>query len=298
MDTPKMVFEEPYLRIGPDTNTPVEAVPVQSLSTLSEINKQLEARLFELLNYIAPGYWNDPSRLIYSPSPDLDMATQLFKMQNGSDKAPNLLVPFAFFTRYTGEVVHRTYEHAIRPWDPWLSTHPQEKPDSEFEVLVIPAILLYTMRIYDSNMEMMEFLFDGLYRKGIRDKSCGYNYPSAILNILSPYRLEIGNPRYERAPNMQDRINGKGPLYSILLPFECRCILGESKPAKRIYQINLGYYAPVQPPSTKIDGTVIDSSTLLEPDQHQHKTENADGRNWHYGLQSKHSPKGRQGQRR
>jgi hypothetical protein len=266
MHTPDLVPNPPPLRPLPDTNTLVPAIPGQSLSTLSEINKQLEARLFELLNYIAPLSWTDPRQLVYSPSDDLDMATQIYKMSLGSAAAPNLMLPFAFFNRYTGEVVHRTYEHALRPWDPWLSSHPGE-PESEFEVLVVPAILLYTTRIYDSNMENMEFLFDGLYRKGIRDMSKGYDYPSTILNILSPYRIELGNPKYDRAPNMKDRIDGKGPLYSVLLPFECRCILGESKPAKRIYQINLNYREPVVPPTIQIDGVVIDSNTPLEPDQ-------------------------------
>lgn len=268
MDTPHIQVDDPPLRPLEDTNTQVDAISTQSLSTLSEINKQLEARLFELLNYIAPTYWINPNQLIYSPSDDLAMAVQIYKMTLGSEVAPNLILPFAFFNRYTGEVVHRTYEHAIRPWNPWLSSHPSE-PDCEFEVQVVPAILLYTMRIYDSNMEMMEYLFDGLYRKGIRDKSKGYEYPSAILNILSPYRVELGNPKYDRAPNMKDRINGAGPLYSVLLPFECRCLLGESKPAKRIYQINLTYNEPVNPPTHQIDGIVIDSNTPLEPDQHK-----------------------------
>ena len=254
------------LRPLPDTNTPVPAVPVPSLSTLSEVNKQLQGRLFELLNYIAPNYWTNPAQLIYSPSDDLQMAIQIYKMTQGSAAAPNLMLPFAFFNRYTGEVVHRTYEHALRPWDPWLSSHPGE-PVCDIESLVVPAILLYTLRIYDSDMEKMEFLFDGLYRKGIRDKSRGYDYPSAILQIISPYRVEIGNPKYDKVPNMADRINGAGPLFSILLPFECRCILGESRPAIRISQINLTYNEPTVPPTHEIDSIVIDSNTPLEPGQ-------------------------------
>jgi hypothetical protein len=267
-DSPMKMGTTDPLRLLEDTNTLVDASSVQSFCTLTEITAQIQARIFELLNYIAPNYWTDPSRLIYSPSDDLAMATQIFKMQNGSDAAPNLQVPFAFFNRYTGEVVHRTYEHAIRPWDPWLGTHPGEpQGDPDTQVLVVPAILLYTLRIYDSNMGIMECLFDGLYRKGIRDKSCGYNYPSAVLNILSPYRIEIGNPKYDKTPTMTDRIAGTGPLYSILLPLECRCILGESEPAKRIYEINLTYNEPVTPPTIQIDGVVIDSNTPLEPDQ-------------------------------
>lgn len=270
MDTPNIAVDPPFRPLE-DTNTQVDAVvDDQSLSTLSEINKQLETRLFELLNYIAPNYWTDPSQLIYSPSDDLAMATKLYKQSKGSVAAPNLMLPFAFFNRYTGEVVHRTYEHALRPWDPWLSTHPHwENAQSDYEVLVVPAILLYTLRIYDSNMEKMEFLFDGLYRKGIRDKSKGYNYPSAILNVLSPYRIELGNPKYERVPNITDMTQGKGPLYSVLLPFECRCLLGESKPVVRVNQINVTYNAPVTPPTLEIDAFVIDSNTLLEPDQHK-----------------------------
>ena len=271
MDTPNIQVDDPPLRPLEDTNTQVPAVDSQSLSTLSEINKQLETRLFELLNFIAPTYWVNPNQLVYSPSDDLAMAIQIYKMTLGSEAAPNLILPFAFFNRYTGEVVHRTYEHAIRPWNPWLSTHPHWEPSdaqSDYEVQVVPAILLYTLRIYDSNMEMMEYLFDGLYRKGIREKSRGYEYPSAILNILSPYRIELGNPKYDKTPNMKDRINGTGPLYSVLLPFECRCLLGESKPATRIEQINLTYNQPVNPPTIPIDGIVIDSNTPLEPDQH------------------------------
>jgi hypothetical protein len=268
MYTTKIQVDKPPLRPLLDTNLPVDATNLASLSTLSEINKQIEARLFELLNFIAPNYWTDPSRLIYSPSDDLAMAIQKFKMTEGSDKAPNLLIPFAFFSRYTGEVVHRTYEHAIRPWNPGLSTHPHwETAQSDFEVKVVPAILLYTLRIYDSNMENMEFLFDGLYRKGIREKSRGYEYPSAVLNIIAPYRIELGNPKYEKTPNMKDRISGTGPLFSVLLPFECRCLLGESKPAIRVNEINLGYHTPVNPPTTQIDGIVIDSNTPLEPDE-------------------------------
>jgi hypothetical protein len=215
-----------------------------TLSTLSEINGQLQARFFELLNFIAPTYWTDSSQVIYSPSDDLNYVTILYKQQKGSEAAPNLMLPFAFFTRYTGEVVHRTYEHAIRPWDPWVGSHRNEpRGNPDVEVLAVPAILLYTLRIYDSTMEMMEYLFDGLYRKGIREKSRGYEYPSAILNIMSPYRIEIGNPKYDRTPNYNDKFNGKGPLYSILLPFECRCILGECRPAKRVYKIDLTYNA-------------------------------------------------------
>lgn len=264
MDTPKLLPDGPY-RVGPDTNTVVDAPPTPSLSTLSEINKELQARIFELLSYMAPLIWTDPNQLIYSPSDDLAYATDLYKKKLGSTDAPNLMLPFAFFNRYTGEVVHRTYEHALRPWDPWVAPHRNEL-DQEYEVLVVPAILLYTLRIYDSQMENMEYLFDGLYRKGIREKSRGYEYPSAILNVLAPYRIELGNPKYDRVPNIADRIGGKGPLFSVLLPFECRCLLGESRIAKRIHQINLTYRA-VTPPTQVIDGTVIDSNTQLEPGQ-------------------------------
>jgi hypothetical protein len=263
MDTPK-IQPDPPLRVGQDTNTVVDAPTIPSLSTLSEINKELQARIFELLNFIAPLIWTNSNQVIYSPSDDLNMAIQIYKMTLGSAAAPNLMLPFAFFNRYTGEVVHRTYEHALRPWDPWVGPHSSEL--SEYEVLVVPAILLYTMRVYDSNMENMEFLFDGLYRKGIRVKSRGYEYPSAILNVLAPYRVELGNPKYDRVPNMTDRINGKGPLYSVLLPFECRCLLGESKLANKVNQINLTYSVPVISP-TVIDGVVIDSNTPLEPGQ-------------------------------
>jgi hypothetical protein len=266
MDTPKLQPDRLPYRNGPDTNTVVDAPTIPSLSTLSEINKELQARIFELLSYMAPLIWNNPNQVIYSPSDDLAMATQIYKMTMGSAAAPNLMLPFAFFNRYTGEVVHRTYEHALRPWDPWVGSHRYE-PESQYEVLVVPAILLYTLRIYDSTMENMEYLFDGLYRKGIREKSRGYEYPSAILHVLAPYRIELGNPKYDRVPNITDRTGGKGPLFSVLLPFECRCLLGESRLAKRIERIDLTYREPVTPPTHEMDGVVIDSNTQLEPGQ-------------------------------
>jgi hypothetical protein len=241
----------------------------QVLSTLSEINRQLKDRMYELMNFIMPSYWTDLKQVIYSPSDDLDFATQLYQEKYGSPTAPNLILPFAFLTRYTGEAVLRTYEQALRPWNDWLSSHPGQ-PVSSVQIEVSPAVLLYSFRAFHSDMELMELLFDQLYYKGIREKSRVYEYTSDILQSIIPYRVEIGNPKYERIPNLPDRLRGKGRLYSVLLPFECRCLLGESEPAVRIYDINVDLHLSNSP--TVDDGFVIDSSTVVSGQDN-----NADG---------------------
>jgi hypothetical protein len=129
---------------------------------------------------------------------------------------------------------------------------------------VVPAILLYVLRVYDFKVEYTEMLFDGLYRKGIRDKSTLYHYDSPILHTQSPYRIEIGNPRYDKIPSLPDRLKGRGSILSIMVPFECRCILGESEPVKRIDHIDLNYRSPVCPPTYKIAGIIIDSNTPIK----------------------------------
>ena len=233
----------------------------QALSTLSEINRQLELRMYELLHYIAPYIWTDSNQVIYSPSDDLDFATQIYLLKNKS--AGNIILPFAYYTRDTGQISDRTYDHALRPFDGWLSTHAKENPTFNFEVKVIPAILHYVLRVYDSLLENTEHLWDGLIIRGIREKSRQYQYDSPILNISSPYRIEIGNPKYDRVPTLHDRLAGKGRLYSIQIPIECRCILGRSRLAHRIYSINLDYREPINPPTIKVDGIVIDSNTVV-----------------------------------
>src|SRR5215831_13541666 len=94
------------------------------LSTLSEINRELHDRMFELLNFCFPSAWNNPSQVIYSPSDDLDFATQLYQIQNGS--ANSIKLPFAFYTRYTGEFASRTYDHSLRPWADNMAQSPKE----------------------------------------------------------------------------------------------------------------------------------------------------------------------------
>ena len=240
-------------------------MPEQILSTLSEINRQLQDRMYELLNYIMPPYWNDPNKVIYSPSDDLDFATELYQVKYGSQAAPNIILPFAFLTRYTGEAVIRTYEQALRPWNVALVSSPpadgSPPPSPDLQIEVTPATLLYSCRAYHSDMELMELLFDQLYYKGIREKSKEYDYMSNIMKTVMPYRLEIGNPKYERIPNVPDRIRGKGRLYSVLIPFECRCLLGASEEAQRIYQINVNIHNTAS--DTVDDGFVIDSATLI-----------------------------------
>jgi hypothetical protein len=222
--------------------------------------------MYELLNYVAPMVWNNPGQVIYSPRDDLDYASYLYQLRH-PEMVGSIILPFAYFSRSTSEVVERTYDHALRPWDPPLSTHPnniREPIQSNWQVTVIPAILLYVLRVYDFKVEYTEMLFDGLYRKGIREKSTVYHYDSPILHILSPYRIELGNPRYDKIPSLPDRLKGKGSILSIMLPFECRCILGESSPVVRIDKINLNYRSPVCPPTNKIGGIVIDSNTQVK----------------------------------
>jgi len=238
----------------------------KSLSTLSEVNRELQSRMFELLNYMVPSVWTDPGQVIYSPRDDLDYASQIYQLKY-PNQTGSIQLPFAYFSRSTTEVVERTYDHALRPWTTWLTTHPPICPPSEWEVQIVPAIFLYVLRVYDSKVEYTEGLLDGLYRKGIREKSTVHHYESSILHILAPFRIELGNPRYDRVPNLPDRLKGKGPLLSIVLPFECRCVLGESQPAKRIYEIPLTFKSPICPPNMILERVVIDSNTPIKDEK-------------------------------
>jgi hypothetical protein len=250
---------------GTSDSTTDDCCVGKPLSTLSEINQELQLRMFELLNFVLPWEWVDPGQVIYSPRDDLDYASQIYQLKYPNNTG-SIKLPFAYFTRSTTEVVERTYDQALRPWCPPISTQPPE-PQSDWQVTVIPAIFLYVLRVYDYKVEYTEALLDGLYRKGIREKTTVYEYDSPTLHILSPYRIELGNPRYDRVPNLPDRLKGKGTLLSIVLPFECRCILGESQPATRIYEIPLTFNSPLCPPTMELDRVVIDSNTPIKNDR-------------------------------
>ena len=83
------------------------------------------------------------------------------------------------------------------------------------------------------------------------------------LKAEKPGVYPINCAENDRVPTLHDRLAGKGRLYSIQIPIECRCILGRSRLAHRIYSINLDYREPINPPTIKVDGIVIDSNTVV-----------------------------------
>jgi hypothetical protein len=240
-------------------------------STMNELNQQLKIRMFELLNFVAPEIWGSDSNLIYSPIDDLSYATLLFQEGKTSDNAQNLLMPFAYYTRGTADAAGDTYNWARRMSSEWFGrTKPLPPPLDDYMVKFIPGNFYYYLKIYDSRLQSTEAIYDRLLHKGIREKSRHYQYNSDVLGISAPYRIWLGNPRYDRTPTTQDRTAGKGRVYSLILPFEINCVLGEGVPAVRIKKINdTTYYYRTQgnkswpplPGSPQIiDSFVIDSN--------------------------------------
>jgi hypothetical protein len=253
-------------------------MPEVMKSSLSEVNKEVNDRMFELLNFVAPEYWTDPSRIVYSPVDDLDYASTLYQEHKGSENAQNLQIPFAYFTRATQQAVGDTYDFAKRPWAEWISTGREvflATGENKFQVKFIPATLQYFLKVFDNRVENTEALLDRTLHKGIREKSRKYTYESEVFGTPMLYVIRYGNPSYDRPPNLKDRTNGKGRLYSIIIPMEVDCALGEGVPAKRIEKVDVGYYyhipekygdKPTPENSTFLDKYEIDSNTPAYPD--------------------------------
>ena len=242
-------------------------------STLNEINRQLAARMYELMNFSSPRTWTDPRRVIYSPVDDLDYALELFMGGQSKERPEHMLIPFGYFTRFTGQAVGDSFNFARRPYAEWLSTKANEFPRADVQIKLIPAVLQYLFKIYDNRVEKTESLIDIFLHKTIREKTRSYRYDSSVLGINVRYRVELGNPQYDRTPSLKERLGGRGRVYSITLPFQVYCFLGESAPVKRIHEIHQNYWLydpsgprdhrgrPKPPPDYFLDKVVIDSNT-------------------------------------
>jgi hypothetical protein len=238
-------------------------------STLNEINQQISIRAFELLSYLAPRTWTDARRIVYSPIDEFESAIEIFEGTLSLQKPEHLQVPFAYFTRYTGQAVGSTYDFARRPWAEWISTYARQIPRADVQIKFIPATFQYQLKIFDNRVEKMESLIDAELHKGVREKSKKYHYASDVLGISAPYTILWGNPQYDQNPNLKQKLQERGRLYSVVIPFEVYCVIGESLPVKRIEQINVGLYhrrgtgRPVPNEEDKIEEFMIDSNTEI-----------------------------------
>jgi hypothetical protein len=236
-------------------------------STLNEINHQLQLLLFRFMNDISPRTWTDPKRLIYSPVDDLDFATTLFEGRDTKSRPEHLLVPFAYFTRASGQATGDTWNYARQPGRDWVSTPARIIPRASNMVKFVPATFQYFLKIFDNRVQKMETLIDIIIHRGIREYTKQYFYDSEVMQGPMPYTVEIGSPQYDRTPSLRDRTEGKGRLYSIVVPFEVSCALGVGAPVKRIEKIEYDVYhktiGKLSRPSVpyKLEGILIDANT-------------------------------------
>jgi hypothetical protein len=244
-------------------------------STLNEINAELQKVLFRFMNNISPRTWTDPRRLIYSPLDDLDVATTLFEGRDTRSRPEHLQIPFGYFTRDTTPAQGNTWDYARRPYWDWISSKARELPRAENQVRFTPAVFQYTLKIFDNRFGKMETLIDIMLHRGIAEFTRSYTYDSAVMQGPMPFRVDFGNPQYDRNPTLRDRSEGKGRLYSIVLPIEVSCALGVGAPVHRIEKIEYDLYyrklgsSPYPPrpdPADKLGGVLIDSNTEIGDD--------------------------------
>ncbi|SRR4051812_6829099 len=238
-------------------------------STLNEINQVIAERSFELLSFIAPRTWTDPKRIVYSPIDEFDTAIEIFEGTRSRQTPEHLQVPFAYFSRHTGLAVGDTYNFSRRPWAEWLSTYARQIPRADKMIKFIPATFQYKLRIFDNRFQKLESLIDAHLHMGVRSKSKRYFYDSDVLGVRTPYGIDWGNPQYDQNPNLRAKTQERGRLYSIIIPFEVHCALGQSLPVKRIEEIDVGLYhlrgsgRPSPNDDDKIDQLIIDSNTEI-----------------------------------
>jgi hypothetical protein len=119
-------------------------------------------------------------------------------------------------------------------------------------------------------------LIDILLNKTIREKTRSYRYDSDVLGINVRYRIELGNPQYDRSPTLKERLSGRGQVYSIVVPFQVYCLLGEGVPVKRVHEVDLTYRffdartnaldlrgRPIPTEADKLETIVIDENTYV-----------------------------------
>lgn len=217
-------------------------------STLVEVHQNLSIILFNILKELEPEGWQNPNQVVYSTVDDWDTAYHSYLLQNNIEEVK---FPFASLTR---DPTQQPYAQ----WNSPLSVH--EGPNyKEYEVkggIVRPVDCKFYWTIYRKDFINLESLADFLIVAGSDTQR--FQYYSNILEQNSEFSFHFETPTHDKLPDKEEKIRGRGFIFSLKIPITVNCVLGMKKDRPIIAQI-------VQKTILENTNIVVDENIIQNP---------------------------------
>lgn len=202
-------------------------MPKQANCTLIEIHKELTNILYSVLQTLEPEAWENPKQLVYSTVDDWDTAYHSYLLQNDTEVVK---FPFATLTRSETQEAYAQWNNPLLVNDP---------PSNEvYEVkgaLIRPVRIPFNWTLYRRDFEYLEQLADILIISGSDVQE--HKFASEVLGQDSEFSFYFEAPLHTMIPAKEEKIRGRGFIFSLTVPIVVDCVLGIKKDQKLINQI-------------------------------------------------------------
>lgn len=224
-------------------------MPKELNSTLVEVQLKLSEILFKVLQGLEPNAWQNQGQMVYSGVDEWDTAYNAYLTVNNIEEVK---FPFCTLTRMETQ-------DAFSQWNSPLTVH--EQPEAgKFEIpgaIIRPVQCRFNWTIYRRDHLRMEDLIDSLIVFGSETQQ--FKFYSEILKQESEFTFNFEAPTHTMIPSKEERIRGRGFIFSLTVPVVVDCILGISKDQKLIAQI-------IQKIILESSGEVVSEEIIEHPD--------------------------------
>jgi hypothetical protein len=180
--------------------------------TLAEIHLKLIDKMYSYLNNIDPTQWIDSIQVFYSPVKGWDNVIRIYEKKN---KTNNVKFPFAVITRKPE--LSKENDISRRGWyTDYLKTG-TTADGKQFQCL--PVKVIYDMVIYDDTYNNMESICEKLIF--MRGKNITHEYTSDLIGEKLNFFITYDDlPVYDMIPDVAEKYQGKGTIYSMEYQFK------------------------------------------------------------------------------
>lgn len=202
-------------------------MPKKAKATLIEVHENLNTVLFSILQTLEPDAWKDQSQIVYSTVDDWDTAYQSYLVKNNIEEVK---FPFATLTRDPEQEPYAQWNSPLT-----VNEGPEYKSYEVNGAIIRPVRLKFNWTIYRRDYEWLEQLADLLIVSGSDVQE--FPFFSEVLGQDSELSFFFETPRHNMIPAKDDKIRGRGFIFSLTVPIVVDCVLGVSRKQKLIAQI-------------------------------------------------------------
>ena len=202
-------------------------MPREIKSTLVEMQLKLSEVLFKVLQGLDSTNWQTQSQIVYSGVDEWDTAYNAYLTANDIEEVK---FPFCTLTREETQI-------GFSQWNSPITLHeiPGNNESSVAGMVIRPVQCKFNWTIYQKDHIEMENIIDSLIVFGSECQE--FKFFSEILKQESEFSFYFDAPTHTMIPNKEERLRGRGHIFSVTVPITVECLLGISKDQKTITEI-------------------------------------------------------------